>query len=160
MSSQANIRTLNQLVNNFREIASLHQMIRRFEYGNPTAYYQSGTTDAPELWMHVDTVSRHVGGTATFEAKLTMADEIKRDGSDELEVESDLIQIATDVLDQCYISAASYGWVVKRDEAMQIQVFTEDRKTPKNLKLVQFQINIQLKVPINGCAIPFSQNPI
>lgn len=160
MSSQANIRTLNQLVNNFRDIADKHHMIRRFEYGNPTDYYQSGTTDSPELWMHVDGIVRDNGGVSTFDCTLTLADEIIREGTNELEVESDLVLMADDIVAQCYIKSAEYGWSVPRSQTTQYKIFTEDRKTPKNLKLLQFNIQIRVKKSSDTCSIPYSSQPI
>lgn len=160
MSSQANITTLNQLVNNFRDIVDKHQIIRRFEYGNPTDYYQSGTTDSPELWMHVDTITRDNGGVSTFDCTLTLADEIIREGTNELEVESDLVLLADDIVAQCYIKSPEYGWSVPRSQTTQYQIFTEDRKTPKNLKLLQFNLQIRVKKASDTCSIPYSSEPI
>lgn len=160
MSSQSNITTLNQLVNNFSEIARLHEMINRFEYGNPTDYYQSGTTNSPEMWMHCDNITRHHQGVSDCVCTITLADEVMRNSVNELEVESDLVQIADDVCAQCQIKAANYGWAVQKDSPVSYRIFTEDRKTPKNMKLLQFQITIRIKKDANQCAIPFTQQPI
>lgn len=160
MSTQANIRTLNQLVNNVRDYADKHHLINRFEYGNPTDYYQSGTTNSPELWMHVDNIQKQGGNVLIFDATFTLADEIITGGQNELEVESDLVQLAEDTHAQFYIKGAEYGWSVKRDQDLSIRIFTEDRRTTKNMKLIQFNIQFRIKKPSDTCSIPYTQNPI
>lgn len=155
MPTTVNITTLNQLVDNLRDIADKHQMINGFQYGEPWEFYQSGMTNSPELWVMCTGFERQ-RGTTIFNLTMYLADNVKRGESNELEVESDLIQIAEDVMYQ--LQNDDYGWSVPKDETFTAKLMTE--RTPKNLTVVEFNISIRTKKPANICAIPFTSNPI
>jgi len=156
VSTVTNITTLNQLVKNLRVIASEHLQIHTFYYGDPHEFYLSGTTNSPEMWVACDSISRESGRVNVYNMNIVLADNVKRGEVNELEVESDLVRIAEDVIAQCMDSR--YGWNVAESATINMSIRTE--RTPKNLTTVEFMIPIRVKLPNNRCAIPFNQNPL
>ena len=155
MSTTTTPTTLNQIVENLREIAANHYQIHTFYYGDPHEFYLSGTTNSPEMWVACDSIDRDVkGGVSTFNFNIVIADNVKRGEVNELEVESDIEQICEDVLAQ--LNHPDYRWNVT--STAKITIRTE--KTPKNLTTAEFQVAIRVPKPNNRCAIPFSTNPI
>ena len=155
MATTINITTLNQLVNNLQDIADKHQMINGFIYGESWEFYQSGVTNSPEMWVTCTGISRERAVTV-YDLIIYLADNVKRGEVNELEVESDLIQIAEDVIFQ--LQNNDYGWNIPQDTVIPVKLMTE--RTPKNLTVVEFSVNIRTKKPANICAIPFTSNPI
>jgi hypothetical protein len=155
MPTTVNITTLNQLVANLSDIADKHQMINGFQYGEPAEFYQSGMTNSPEMWVMCTGIDRE-RATTIYNLTIYLADNVKRGEVNELEVESDLIQIAEDVIYQ--LQNNDYGWNIPQDTVTNIKLMTE--RTPKNLTVVEFNVSIRTKKPANICAIPFTSNPI
>ena len=155
MATTINITTLNQLVSNMQDIADKHQMINGFIYGESWEFYQSGVTNSPEMWVTCTGISRERAVTV-YDLIIYLADNVKRGEVNELEVESDLIQIAEDVIFQ--LQNNDYGWNIPQDTVIPVKLMTE--RTPKNLTVVEFSVNIRTKKPANICAIPFTSNPI
>ena len=155
MATTVNITTLNQLVSNLQDIADKHQMINGFIYGESWEFYQSGVTNSPEMWVTCTGISRERAVTV-YDLIIYLADNVKRGEVNELEVESDLIQIAEDVIFQ--LQNNDYGWNIPQDTVIPVKLMTE--RTPKNLTVVEFSVNIRTKKPANICAIPFTSNPI
>lgn len=155
MATTINITTLNQLVSNLQDIADKHQMINGFIYGESWEFYQSGVTNSPEMWVTCTGISRERAVTV-YDLIIYLADNVKRGEVNELEVESDLIQIAEDVIFQ--LQNNDYGWNIPQDTVIPVKLMTE--RTPKNLTVVEFSVNIRTKKPANICAIPFTSNPI
>ena len=156
MSTVTNITTLNQLVGNLRDIADLHQQIHGFNYGEPWEFYQSGVTNSPEMWVTCEGVTREGSKVSTFNMRVYIVDNVKRGELNELEVESDLIQIAEDIIAQ--LRHHSYGWNLPRTDNISISVRTE--RTPKMLTAVEFALTIRVPKPDNRCAISFTTNPL
>lgn len=155
MATTVNITTLNQLVSNLQDIADKHQMINGFIYGESWEFYQSGVTNSPEMWVTCTGISRERAVTV-YDLIIYLADNVKRGEVNELEVESDLIQIAEDVIFQ--LQNNDYGWNIPQDTVIPVKLMTE--RTPKNLTVAEFSVNIRTKKPANICAIPFTSNPI
>ena len=155
MPTIVNITTLNQLVGNLQDIADKHQMINGFQYGEPWEFYQSGVTNSPEMWVTCTGVTRERAVTI-YNVTIYVADNVKRGEVNELEVESDIIQIGEDIIYQ--LQNNDYGWNVPQDTSIDIKLMTE--KTPKNLTVIEFSVSIRTKKPANICAIPFTSNPI
>lgn len=156
MSATTNITTLNQLVENLRVIASEHLQIHTFYYGDPHEFYLSGTTNSPEMWVACDSVNREMGGVTVFNMNIVIADNVKRGEANELEVESDIIQICEDIL--AYLRHPSWGFNVPDTSSVNITIRTE--RTPKNLTTAEFLVPIRVKKPNNRCAIPFNNQPL
>lgn len=156
MPTVTNITTLNQLVENLRVIAENHLQINRFLYGEPHEFYLSGVTSSPEMWVACESVNRDVSGVSIFNMNIVLADNVKRGEANELEVESDLVQIAEDVIAQ--LKHPTYGWNLQDGSNIRLSIRTES--TPKNLTTVEFQVSLRVKKPNNRCAIPFTTNPI
>lgn len=156
MATVVNITTLNQLIGNLRDIADKHQQINGFKYGEPWEFYQSGTTRSPEMWVSCTGFSRERAVTI-YNLTIYLADNVKRGEENELEVESDLVQISEDVIYQLQ-NNNGYGWNVPQETVIPVKLMTE--KTPKNLIVTEFSVNIRTKKPANICAIPFTTNPI
>lgn len=155
MSAITNIISLNQLVENFRVFASAHQQIHTFLYGEPHEFYLSGTTNSPELWLACESVARDPNGnTTTYNMNVIVADGVKIGEVNELEVESDLIQIAEDVL--AYLRDPRFKWTITNQSTITVRM----EKTPKRLTTAEFQVSIKTPKPNNRCAIPFSTQPI
>lgn len=151
-----NITTLNQLVNNLRVIADNHIQIHNFLYGEPWEFYQSGCTNSPELWLACESVNREGASATVFNMNIVIADNVRRGEANELEVESDLIQIAEDIIAQ--LRHPHYGWNVRREDNIRISIRTE--RDPKNLTTVEFQLSVRVPKSDSRCAIPFSSNPV
>lgn len=137
-------------------IADSHLQIHTFKYGNPWEFYTSGTTNSPEMWVALNSVNREVQGVTTFNMNIVIADNVKRGEVNELEVESDIIQICEDVI--AYMKHPSFGFNVSNNANINITVRTEN--TPKNLTTAEFQIGIRISKAGNRCAIPFNTQPI
>lgn len=155
MATTLNITTLNQLVSNLQDIADKHQAINGFQYGEAHEFYLSGTTNAPEMWVTCTGVDRERAVTI-YNLTIYLVDNVKRGEVNELEVESDLIQISEDVIFQ--LQNNDYGWNIHQDTLIPIKLMTE--RTPKNLTVTEFSVSIRTKKPANICAIPFTSNPI
>jgi len=155
MATTTNITTLNQLVANLRDIADKHQMINGFMYGETWEFYQSGVTNSPEMWVSCTGITRERAVTV-YDIIIYLADNVKRGEINELEVESDLIQIAEDVIYQ--LQNNDYEWNIPQDTTIPVKIMTE--RTPKNLTVAEFSVSIRTKKPANICAIPFTSNPI
>jgi hypothetical protein len=156
MTTVTNILTLNQLVNNLQDIADKHYQINDFKYGDPWEFYSSGVTRAPEMWVTCESVTREGDSVSNFNMKIYIVDNVKTGELNELEVESDTIQIAEDVLAQ--LRHHGYGWAVDARANVSMNVRTE--RSPKNLTGVDFNVNIRIRKPDDRCRIPFSTNPI
>jgi hypothetical protein len=156
VSTVTNIQTLNQLVENLRVIASEHLQIHTFYYGDPHEFYLSGTTNSPEMWVACDSINRESGRVNIYNMNIVLADNVKRGEVNELEVESDLIRIAEDVV--AYLRHPDYGWNVSESASINFSIRTE--RTPKNLTTVEFVVPIRVKLPDNRCAIPFTNDPL
>lgn len=155
MPTTTNILTLNQLIENLRVIATNHRQINRFQYGEAWEFYQSGTTVTPEMWVQLDGVERPDASSTIYKVHVWIVDNVKRGEIDELEVQSDLVQIAEDIIAQ--VRNGDYGWVFGRNEVISMNIRTE--YTPKNLASVDFVLPIKIKKVDNRCAIPFTSNP-
>jgi len=151
-----NPTTLNQLVENLRVIADSHLQIHAFKYGNPWEFYQSGTTNSPEMWVALNSVNREVAGVTTFNFNIVIADNVKRGEVNELEVESDIIQICEDII--AYLKHPSFGFNLPNTANITITVRTEN--SPKNLTTAEFQVAIRIPKAANRCQIPFNNQPI
>ena len=155
MATTLNITTLNQLVSNLQDIADKHQAINGFQYGEAHEFYLSGTTNAPEMWVTCTGVSLEQS-TTIYNLTIYLVDNVKRGEVNELEVESDLIQLTEDIKYQ--LQNNDYGWNIPRDTVIDAKIMTE--RTPKNLTVTEFSVSIRTKKPANICAIPFTTNPI
>lgn len=156
MSTTTTPTTLNQIVENLRDIARNHYQINNFGYySNASDFYQSGTTNSPEMWCTCMSVTVDPqSGMPIYTINIIIADNVKRGQVNELEVESDLILIAQDVIAQ--VRHPSYRWNVTQTS----NITLPSEKTPKNLTYAEFQVAIRVPKPNNRCAIPFSTNPI
>ena len=107
------------------------------------------------MWVSCTGITRERAVTV-YDLIIYLADNVKRGEINELEVESDLIQIAEDVIFQ--LQNNDYGWNIPQDTVIPVKIMTE--RTPKNLTVAEFSVSIRTKKPANICAIPFTSNPI
>jgi len=149
------ITTLNQVVQNLSAIADVHQQLHGFKQGSPWDFYTSGICDAAEMWLNVGeaVVGRN---TITFKFTMWLLDGVRRGDINELEVQSDMAQVAQDVIAQ--LRSPSYDW--NFDLAAKTTLNIVQEKTPYRFAGVWFDFEIQLKYPSDTCRIPFSTTPI
>lgn len=154
MPTVSNITTLNQLIGNLSDIADKHQLINGFRYGDAWEFYSSGVTRSPEMWVTCTGGTRQTGVTV-FDLIITLADNSKRGEAAELDIESDLVQIAEDIIAQ--MRNAEYGWSIDRNGDIPIKIMTE--KSPKNFVVAEFSVSVRIKKADDRCSIPFSSDP-
>jgi hypothetical protein len=146
------VTTLNQIVQNLSEIASKHQQLHAFKVGNPDEFYTSGTATCAEMWLLVSDASL-TRNTATFKFTMWLLDGVRRGEINQLEVQSDMVQVAQDINAQ--LEHPDYDWFY--DQKPTLNIITE--KSPYKWSGVFFDFTIKLKYPSDTCRIPFSSAP-
>ena len=154
MPTTTNIYTLNQLIENVRQIATNHRQIHDFYYGDEWEYLTSGVTQTPSLRIVCPSVVRS-SRTTQFNVDFSIYSNVLRTELDETEVESDLVLIAEDVIAQ--MRKDEYGWIVS-DEGVNIDIRTEH--TQKMFTVVTFTLQVLISKPDDRCTIPFDSDPI
>lgn len=108
------------------------------------------------MWVACDSVNRESGRVNIYNMNIVIADNVKRGEVNELEVESDLIRIAEDIVS--WLRHPDYGWNITETANINFSIRTE--RTPKNLTWVEFLVPIRVPIPANRCAVPFSNSPL
>lgn len=106
------IRTLNQIIGEFKEIADQHRQINNFTVGTLEDFATSGTTNYPAWWVGYDS-NAFASRTEDFTFKFWLVDRVKKDRSNLIEIHSDLKQVAMDIIAQ--LNDSGYGWKVNED---------------------------------------------
>lgn len=147
------IRTLNQIVGEFQEIANQHQQINNFIVGTIEDFATSGTTNYPAWWIGYDS-NAFASRTEDFTFTFWLVDRVKKDRSNLIEVHSDMKQVAMDIIAQ--LNDAVYGWKINEDITLSAiyEPFMEDEVAGWS-----FDVTISQPFTKDVCQIPFT-NPI
>ena len=148
------IRTLNQIVNELKEIANQHLQINSFSAGTLDDFATSGDTRYPAMWVTYENAA--IGEkTEAYSFTLFIVDRVKKDRSNLIEVHSDCKSILNDIKAQ--LNAPGYGWSLTQDWNYQalFEPFMEDEVAGwfADITITQAFSN-------DTCQIPFNQEPI
>lgn len=143
------IRTLNQIVGEFQEIANQHRQINNFTVGTLEDFATSGTTNYPAWWVGYDS-NAFASRTEDFTFKFWLVDRVKKDRSNLIEIHSDLKQVAMDIIAQ--LNDSGYGWRVSESVNLSAiyEPFHEDEVAGWS-----FDFTISQPFTKDVCQIPF-----
>jgi hypothetical protein len=147
------IRTLNQIVSEFKEIANQHRQINNFTVGTIEDFATSGTTNYPAWWVSYQT-NGFEDRRESFSFSFWIVDRVKKDRSNLIEVHSDTKQIAMDVIAQ--LNDAAYKWSIDKNISLSAiyEPFHEDE-----IAGWTFDITIGQAFTKDVCQIPFIASP-
>jgi nitrogen fixation protein len=143
------IRTLNQIVGEFQEIANQHRQINNFTVGTIEDFATSGTTNYPAWWVGYDS-NAFASRTEDFTFTFWLVDRVKKDRSNLIEIHSDMKQVAMDVIAQ--LNDSGYGWKVSESVNLSAiyEPFHEDE-----IAGWSFDFTISQPFTKDVCQIPF-----
>jgi hypothetical protein len=143
------IRTLNQIIGEFQEIANQHRQINNFTVGTIEDFATSGTTNYPAWWVGYDS-NAFASRTEDFTFKFWLVDRVKKDRSNLIEIHSDLKQVAMDIIAQ--LNDSGYGWKVSESVNLSAiyEPFHEDEVAGWS-----FDFTISQPFTKDVCQIPF-----
>lgn len=143
------IRTLNQIIGEFQEIANQHRQINNFTVGTLEDFATSGTTNYPAWWVGYDS-NAFASRTEDFTFKFWLVDRVKKDRSNLIEIHSDLKQVAMDIISQ--LNDSGYGWRVSESVNLSAiyEPFHEDEVAGWS-----FDFTISQPFTKDVCQIPF-----
>jgi len=148
------IRTLNQIINELKEIANQHLQINSFNAGTLDDFATSGDTRYPAMWVSYENAAIS-SRTESYSFSIWIVDRVKKDRSNLIEVHSDCKSILNDIKAQ--VMNPGYGWVVGQDWNYQaiFEPFMED-------EVAGWLADITITQPFSNdtCQIPFNQEPI
>jgi hypothetical protein len=144
------IRTLNQVVKGLNDIATAHQQINSFGFGDIWEMATSGVTNYPIMWVDCTGATRE-RSTTTYNLSIYLMDLVQRGEGNETEVLSDMHRIAEDVIAE--IRHPDWTWVLNFD-SVTIDNFTESE--PDMLSGVKFDISLSVVQPDDRCQIPLN----
>ena len=147
--------TLNNIVQNFREIADKHRQIHSFKFGvTEHDFDTSGTADCSELWVTLN--SSPIGvSTTEFSFSMALVDAVRRGSVNQTEVLSDLAQIAKDIIGQ--LRHEDYAWDFNRGQKPNLNFSIN--QSVKNYAEVSFDFTLVIPDPVDSCRIPFTSTP-
>lgn len=142
-------RTLNQIISDFQTIAQNHKQINSFGYGDIWDIATSGDINYPMMWVTLED-SQISGMYETLRFNFLFMDIVKGGRVNELEVLSDQLQIAKDVI--IVLKDPNYDWTFTADNVT-LQDFTERFVD----SVSGWTANIELKLPFTSdrCAVPY-----
>ena len=148
------IRTLNQIINELKEIANQHLQINSFNAGTLDDFATSGDTRYPAMWVTYQNASI-AQRTESFSFSIWIVDRVKKDRTNLIEIHSDCKSILNDIKAQ--LNAPGYGWSLTQDWNYQavFEPFMED-------EVAGWFADITISQPFSNdtCQIPFNQEPI
>jgi len=148
------IRTLNQIVNELKEIANQHLQINSFSAGTLDDFATSGDTRYPAMWVSYENAGI-AQRTESYNFSIWIVDRVKKDRSNLIEVHSDCKSILNDIKAQ--LNDPGYGWVLGQDWTYQaiFEPFMED-------EVAGWLADITISQPFSNdtCQIPYNQAPI
>lgn len=141
--------TINQIIKTFEDIASAHKQIADFGYGDIWEVGASREINYPVMWVNVQPASSN-GKELTYKFNLIFMDLVKKDESNELEVLSDQILIALDVLSTLDNPANQDNFIMNRTSSF--EPFTERFDD----EVSGWSVSVEIRVPItyDRCQIP------
>lgn len=152
--------TKNQVVTQLKTLANNHLQIRGFGYGDrwelETAMTQTDGTDKglaqpqkqPFMWV-TPIVARVSDSSLFYDFEIIVGDLVKKDESDELEVESDTLLICLDVLSK--LDDEDYDWSLSKQS--NLQPFTE--KWDSEFTGHIMNVSLEFMFNYDYCQVPF-----
>lgn len=148
------IRTLNQIINELKEIANQHLQINSFNAGTLDDFATSGDTRYPAMWVSYENAAISTR-TESYSFSIWIVDRVKKDRSNLIEVHSDCKSILNDIKAQ--LNDPGYGWVLGQDWNYQaiFEPFMED-------EVAGWLADVTISQPFSNdvCQIPYNQAPI
>lgn len=143
------IRTLNQIIGEFQEIANQHRQINNFTVGTIEDFATSGTTNYPCWWVSYQN-NGFEDRRENFSFTFWVLDRVKKDRSNLIEIHSDCKQIAMDIIAQ--LNDAMYKWSIDQNITLSAiyEPFHEDE-----LAGWTFDVTISQPFTKDVCQIPF-----
>lgn len=148
------VRTLNQIVEQFRSFANQHRMNSSFACGTMDDFASSGTTLYPAIWVDYSAINFPSIREQAFVFDFFFVDRVKKDRSNLQEVLSDRAIVAGNFRAQ--ITQPDYGW---RGEMSDLEPLFEEFHEDE---LAGWKCTVTITQPftVETCAIPFKQSPI
>lgn len=147
--------TLNQIVQNLREIADKHQQIHEFKFGvTGRDFDTSGSAFDNEMWVTLNPSPIGVS-TSEFSFSMALVGSLRRGREHQVELFSDLAQIAKDVIGQ--LRHEDYPWDFELGQRPQLNFSINE--SVKNYAEVSFDFTLTIPDPVDSCRIPFSSTP-
>jgi hypothetical protein len=147
------IRTLNQIVGEFKEIADQHRQINNFTVGTIEDFATSGTTNYPAWWVSYQN-NGFEDRRENFSFSFWVVDRVKKDRSNLIEIHSDMKQIAMDIISQ--LNDSAYKWSIDSNITLSAiyEPFHEDE-----IAGWTFDVTISQAFTKDVCQIPFIASP-
>lgn len=142
--------TLNQIVSQLNTIANNHAQIQTFGFGDVWEISTSGDIQYGLMWVTLEGVEVSTREKAEYyNFSLLFMDAVKNGEVNELEVLSDQLSIAKDVL--ATLKNPTYDWTFE-DNVSTLEDFTERFVD----SVSGWKLNIRLKLPFTSdrCVIP------
>lgn len=140
--------TLNNLNKAFNRIADAHQQINSYGFGDPLDMAVSGTIEYPMMWVIPKGVSAKQGEVA-FSFTLLFMDLVHKDESNKIEVWSDQMQTALDVISELTHPDWPWTFVLPEASSTPFEEKGDDEVAGYSVDLV-----IRSKFTRDRCAIP------
>lgn len=140
--------TLNQLVNLLKKFAADHQQINDFGQGDLAEIAASKDQKYPLMWLYFDSTN-YRANEQVYPLRIIFMDLIYQDKSNELEVQSDMLQVAQDLC-AFMIDNPDYDFMANKDVPMQ---FFTDRFTDL-VAGVDITLTVRDPKPLDRCVIP------
>lgn len=147
------IRTLNQIVGEFKEIADQHRQINNFTVGTIEDFATSGTTNYPAWWVSYQN-NGFEDRRENFSFSFWVVDRVKKDRSNLIEIHSDMKQISMDIIAQ--LNDSAYKWSIDSNITLSAiyEPFHEDE-----IAGWTFDVTISQAFTKDVCQIPFIASP-
>lgn len=139
--------TLNQVVQNLSNIASAHNQIKHFYFGELYDFAASGTTEYPAMVVSLEPTPFQTN-VLIYSFNVYIIDLVHKGISNSTEVLSDTLQTCTDITS--IVSNPVYSWSSERNQLFNdIQGGLDDGE-------YGFWFNLKLRVarPIDRCQVP------
>lgn len=148
------IRTVNQVKEAFRRIASAHRQINEFYWGPAYDFASSGSTSYPAMLVDVLNTSTIDRTQITLNLVIHIADKERAGQTNEDDILSDCLQIAKDVSAEIKNDDQLTGWTwdVDKDAKWRFEFFRYEEKDI--LAGVIFYPTIKINTVDDTCQIP------
>lgn len=140
--------TLNQVVQQIRQIQEGHLQINSFGFGDIWEINTSGDVNYPLMWLVHDGVDIN-GSMQNFKFNLIFCDIVKGGEVNEDDVLSDQLEIAKDVIAK--LKDPSYKWDFIGNN-ISLDAFTE--RFTDSVAGYSFSFGLEMPFASNRCAIP------
>ena len=145
--------TINQIVTQLEAIATNHEQINTFGFGQMPEFGKSTPIVYPVMWV-VQLPSSINGNDLVLKYQFLFADLVHKDLSNETEVSSDQMLTALDVIGQ--LQHPDYEWFYDSQSDLQ-PVYA---KLDDEITGWEITCSLTINSPYNRCAIPFSTAPL